>query len=207
LVGTRSDGQSRSYEVMAISRPDGLADIANLGLTLAKAKLLLAQIQQQAFAEQAETHAMFRPDCRLCGATCRVKDWRRHRIATLFGEVRVRLPRLVCAGCGCGETGVNWPSHCRSTPELNQLQAWLSALMPYRVAADVMQHLLPIDALGRALRHCAAIRYRSASGSPMWRQRSRRQPPRQSQSAWIQPTQPRRRRTPFGGPRRQRRGG
>ena len=146
LVGTRSDGQSRSYEVMAISRPDGLADIANLGLTLAEAKLLLAQVQQQVVAEQAETHAMFRPDCRLCGATCRVKDWRRHRIATLFGEVRVRLPRLVCAGCGCGETGVNWPSHCRSTPELNQLQAWLSALMPYRVAADVMQHLLPIDA-------------------------------------------------------------
>jgi hypothetical protein len=36
--------------------------------------------------------------------------------------------------------------HCRSTPELNQLQARLSALMPYRVAADVMQHLLPIDA-------------------------------------------------------------
>jgi hypothetical protein len=147
LVGTGIDGQSRSYEVMAISRPDGLADIANLGLTLAEAKLLLAQVQQQVVAEQANTHAMFRPDCRLCGATCcHLKDWQPHRIATLFGEVRVRLPRLVCAGCGCGEAGVSWPSHCRSTPELNQLQARLSALMPYRVAADVMQHLLPIDA-------------------------------------------------------------
>ncbi len=147
LVGTGIDGQSRSYEVMAISRPDGLADIANLGLTLAEAKLLLARVQQQVVAEQANTHAMFRPDCRLCGATCcHVKDWQPHRIATLFGEVRVRLPRLVCTGCGCGETGVSWPSHCRSTPELNQLQARLSALMPYRVAADVMRHLLPIDA-------------------------------------------------------------
>jgi len=58
----------------------------------------------------------------------------------------VRLPRLACAGCGCGETGVSWPSHRRSTPELDQLQARLSALMPYRVAADVLQHLLPIDA-------------------------------------------------------------
>jgi hypothetical protein len=104
LVGTGIDGQSRSYEVMAISRPDGLADIANLGLTLAEAKLLLAQVQQQLVAEQAETHAMFRPDCRLCGATCHVKDWQPHRIATLFGEVRV----------------------------LSQLQARLSALMPYR---------------------------------------------------------------------------
>ena len=146
LVGMGIDGQSRSFDVMAISRPDGLGDIANLGLTLAEAKLLLAQVQQQVVAEQANTHAMFRPDCRSCGATCHVKDWQPHRIATLFGEVRVRLPRLVCAGCGCGETGVSWPSHCRSTPELNQLQARLSALMPYRVAADVIQHLLPTDA-------------------------------------------------------------
>src|SRR5271166_1802337 len=146
LVGTGIDGQPRSVDVMAISRPDGLGDIANLGLTLAEANLLLGQVQQQVVAAQANNHAMFRPDCRSCGGTCHVKDWQRHRIATLFGEVRLRLPRLVCAGCGCGETGVSWPSHCRSTPELNQMQARLSALMPYRVAADVMQHLLPLDA-------------------------------------------------------------
>jgi hypothetical protein len=146
LVGRGIDGQSRSFDVMAISRLDGLGDIANFGLTLAEAKLLLAQVQQQVVAEQANTHAIFRPDCRSCGATCQVKDWQPHRIATLFGEVRVRLPRLVCAGCGCGETGVSWPSRCRSTPELNQLQARLSALMPYRVAADVLLHLLPINA-------------------------------------------------------------
>jgi hypothetical protein len=38
LVGTGIDGQSQSFDVMAISRPDGLGDIANLGLTLAEAK-------------------------------------------------------------------------------------------------------------------------------------------------------------------------
>jgi hypothetical protein len=140
------DGQSRSFEVMAIRRPDDLGDIANLGLTLAEAKLLLAQVQQQLVAEQANTHATFRPDCRSCGGTCHVKDWESHRIATLFGEVKLKLPRFLCAGCGRGETGVNWPSRCRSTPELNQLQARLSALMPFRVAADLLQHLLPIDA-------------------------------------------------------------
>jgi hypothetical protein len=31
---------------MPISRPDGLGEIANLGLTQAEAKLLLAQVQQ-----------------------------------------------------------------------------------------------------------------------------------------------------------------
>lgn len=146
LVGMGIDGQSRSFEVMTISRPDGLGDIADLGLTLAESKLLLAQLQQQLVAEQANTHAAFRPDCGSCGRTCQVKDWQPHRIGTLFGEVRLKLPRFLCAGCGCGKTGVSWPSHCRSTPELNQLQARLSALMPFRVAADLLQHLLPIDA-------------------------------------------------------------
>jgi hypothetical protein len=34
LVGMGIDRQSRSFEVMAISRPDSLGDIASLGLTL-----------------------------------------------------------------------------------------------------------------------------------------------------------------------------
>jgi hypothetical protein len=146
LVGTGIDGQSRSFDVMAISRPDGLGDIADLGLTLAEAKQLVARVQQDVVAAQTDNHAMLRPDCRSCSGTCHVKDWRPHRIATLFGEVRVRLARFRCAGCRCIETGVSWPSHCRSTPELDQLQARLSALMTYRVAADVLRHLLPIDA-------------------------------------------------------------
>jgi hypothetical protein len=146
LVGTGFDGQSRSFELMAISRPDGLGEIADLGITLSEAKRLLVQVQQQVVADQVTTHATFRPDCQSCGGTCHVKDWQPHRIATLFGEVRLRLPRFLCAGCGCGKTGVSWPSHCRSTPELNQLRARLSALMPYRVAADVLQYLMPIDA-------------------------------------------------------------
>jgi hypothetical protein len=146
LVGMGIDGQSQSFDVMAISRPDGLGDIAKLGMTLSEAKQLLGQVQRQVVAEQANTHSMFRPDCRSCGETCHVKDWQPHRIATLFGEVRLKLPRFLCAGCGCGETGVSWPSHCRSTAELNQMQARLPALMPYRAAADTLLHLLPIDA-------------------------------------------------------------
>jgi hypothetical protein len=55
LVGRGIDGQSRSFDVMAISRLDGLGDIANFGLTLAEAKLLLAQVQQQVVAEQGQS--------------------------------------------------------------------------------------------------------------------------------------------------------
>ena len=66
LVRTGIDGQSRSFDVMAISRPDGLGDIANLGMTLSEAKQLLVQVQQQVVADQATTHATFRPSCRSC---------------------------------------------------------------------------------------------------------------------------------------------
>jgi hypothetical protein len=76
---------------------------------------------------------------------CHANGGRPHQIA-LFGEIRVKLPRLSCARRGGGETGANWPSHCRSTHGLDELQARLSALMPYRVATDMPQHVLSIDA-------------------------------------------------------------
>ncbi len=47
---------------MAISRPDGFANIAALGLTLAEAKRLLVHVQQEVVAAQARQHTLFRPD-------------------------------------------------------------------------------------------------------------------------------------------------
>ena len=84
---------------MRIARPDDLTDLAGLGLTLAEGKRLLAGVQREIVAAQARVHAVRRPACRGCGAACRVKDYRRHAMATLFGEVAVRLPRFRCAGC------------------------------------------------------------------------------------------------------------
>jgi hypothetical protein len=131
---------------MEIRAPRDLGDIAHLGLTLSEAKQLLSRVQQAVVAAQAQDHAVLRPDCSFCGGRCQIKDWRLHQVATLFGAVSVRLPRFRCADCGQGESCINWPSHCRSTPELDQLRAHLSALMPYRVAAGVLAHLLPVAA-------------------------------------------------------------
>ncbi|HUB47837.1 MAG TPA: hypothetical protein VMB73_22900, partial [Acetobacteraceae bacterium] len=83
--------------ITEFDRPDCLEDIASLGLTLAEGKQLLALVQQEVVAAQVGSHAMPRPACRTCNGRCHVKDWRPHRIATLFGEVRVRLPRFLCA--------------------------------------------------------------------------------------------------------------
>src|SRR3954462_762188 len=146
LVKIEADGENQSIDVATITRPDDLAEIAHWGLTLAEGKRLLAALQQQIVAAQARNHAVRRPDCRRCGEICHVKDYRDHAIATLFGQVRVRLPRFRCARCGGSEAGHGWPSHCRSTPELDQLQAHLSALMTYRVAAEVLAQMFPVDA-------------------------------------------------------------
>jgi hypothetical protein len=129
LVKTGADGEKQSVDVVTINRPDDLSDIANLGLTLAEGKLLLGGLQQEIVAAQAKGHAVRRPHCRSCGEICRVKDYRDHAVATLFGQVTLRLPRFCCAGCGGNEAGHGWPSHCRSTPALDQLQAHLSALL------------------------------------------------------------------------------
>ena len=106
LVKTGADGEKQAIDVATIARPDDLVEIANLGLTLAERKRLLAALQQEIVAAQARDHAVRRPDCRSCGAVCRVKDYRDHAVATLFGQVRVRLPRFRCAGCGGIEAGV-----------------------------------------------------------------------------------------------------
>src|SRR5208337_598635 len=93
---------------MKIDRPDDLADIADLGLTLAEGKLLLAGVQREIVAAQARRHAVRRPDCRIRAGVCHVKDHRDHAVATLFGQVTVRLPRFRCAGCGGIEAGIEW---------------------------------------------------------------------------------------------------
>src|ERR1700733_12466934 len=129
LVEAGIDSPTRAIDVMDIGPLGGLGEIAELGLTLSEAKQILARLQQAVVAVQADDHAVLRPDCSLCGQACHVKDWRRHRVATLFGAAAVRLPRFRGPGCGHGETGTGWLSYCRSTPELDQLRAHVSALM------------------------------------------------------------------------------
>ncbi|HEX6011246.1 MAG TPA: hypothetical protein VFY87_05445, partial [Geminicoccaceae bacterium] len=146
LVSLGAEGEEHSSDVLQIARPSDLTDLASLGLTLAEGKRLLAGVQQELVAAQARVHAVRRPECRSCDVACRVKDYRQHAIATLFGQVTVRLPRFRCAGCGTIAAGMEWPPHARSTPELDRLRAQLSALLTYRTAAEVLAQMFPVDA-------------------------------------------------------------
>ena len=146
LVSVGAEGEEHGTDIMRITSPGDLTDLVRLGLTLAEGKRLLAGLQQEIVATQVRVHAARRPECRSCGTTCRVKDYRQHAIATLFGQVAVRLPRFRCAGCGAIAAGVHWPPHARSTPELDRLRAQLSALMTYRTAATLLGQMFPVDA-------------------------------------------------------------
>jgi len=91
LVKIGVEGEGPCTDIMEISRPDDLRNIADLGLTLAEAKRLLAGVQREIVVAQARSHAVRRPECSCCGGVCRVKDYRDHAVATLFGQVTLRL--------------------------------------------------------------------------------------------------------------------
>jgi hypothetical protein len=167
LVETGIDRPSRVIDVLDIRPRGDLGDIADLGLTLSEAKQILARLQQALVAIQADDHAVQRPVCSSCRHTCHVKDWRLHRVATLFGMVAIRLPRFRCASCGHGETGVSWLSYCRSTPELDQLRAHMSALMSYRPAAGLLAFIFCRLIQERAQRRYEAIPSRLGSSFAM----------------------------------------
>ncbi len=79
LVKIGTEGDVQYMDIMEINRPDDLGDIADLGLTLAEGKLLLAGIQRELVAAQARDHAVRRPDCLRCGFR---RSWPRFPIAS-----------------------------------------------------------------------------------------------------------------------------
>src|SRR6186713_3110585 len=105
LVETGVEGLGRSVDVMAIECSGDLGDIADLGLSLAQGKQLVALVQQAIVTAQSRDHALRRPDCRTCTAPCQIKDYRPHQIATLFGQVVLRLPRFRRGGSGARLAG------------------------------------------------------------------------------------------------------
>ena len=74
LVEAETGGGARGVDVLEISRRGGLGDIGHLGLTLAKAKPLLARGQQVVAAAQAHDHAVLRPGCSSCSHTLKAGE-------------------------------------------------------------------------------------------------------------------------------------
>lgn len=139
-----SEGTLHSSTLAKIERPE-LADEADLGLSHDTGKHLLWRVQMEIASAQVRSFVTKARQCSGCGRTRTIKDRRRRRIDTIFGQVRVPAPRF--ESCRCGQLGDLSPVTSlfpqRSTPELRHLQASLGGEFSYRQAAKLLRQFLP----------------------------------------------------------------
>jgi len=151
LVDGDSDMVVDGDEVLAVvERPD--CSLAELGLTLAEGRSLLAEVQAELISKQVQWWLSGQTHCQSCGAALSHKDSRSTVLRTVYGKVTVKSPRLW--SCACQRTA-RTPQHVvhplsniltrRVTPELEYLQAKWAAHLPYRRATAMLKEVLPLD--------------------------------------------------------------
>lgn len=139
-----SEGTLHSSTLATLDRPE-LRDEAGLGLSHDTGKHLLWLVQMEICTAQVRSFVTKARQCSGCGRTRTIKDRRRRRIDTIFGQVRVPAPRF--EPCRCGQVGDLSPLTSlfphRSTPELRHLQVSLGGEFSYRQAAKLLRRFLP----------------------------------------------------------------
>ena len=136
-------------EVARIER-DEQAGLAELGLRLAEAKRLTAAMQAQIVpAQVAASGECRRARARLAGAVLASKGHYGATFRSLFGDVPVRVRRLLACPCqGAGEAksfaALDLGGR-RGAPELAYVTARYAALAPFGKVADLLSELLPIS--------------------------------------------------------------
>ena len=151
LADGDSDTVGEGDRVLAVvERPD--CSLADLGLSLAEGRSLLAKVQAELISKQVQWWISGQTHCQSCGAALSHKDSRSTVLRTVYGKVTVKSPRLW--SCACQETAQT-PQRVvhplsktltrRVTPELEYLQAKWAAYLPYRQAAAMLKEVLPLD--------------------------------------------------------------
>lgn len=92
------DDSSPPLMVSQIERT-GPMNAANLGLTLAESKCLLARVQQEIVESQFQSYLQEQRICTQCGSRRTLKAYHTVCFKSLFGGVSLRIPRL--NGCLC----------------------------------------------------------------------------------------------------------
>jgi hypothetical protein len=108
----------------------------HLGLSLSDGKTIWAALQQAIAERQVACLTASGTYCPHCGLVMRVKDYRRRRIATVYGRIDVQIPRQFCVACESKPTALTLPVTERSTAEYDRLRAKLAAPMAMTVALD-----------------------------------------------------------------------
>jgi hypothetical protein len=120
----------------------------HVGLTLRDGKTVLSSIQHAVVADQVEVEAAAWWTCPHCHQRKRIKDRRRRRVRTTFGEVVVCCRRYHSCTCRGARPRIEWPLRralpARATPEYAYLLAKWGSRMSYRRAAGLLRALLPL---------------------------------------------------------------
>jgi hypothetical protein len=151
-------GEVESLALTTLTRPAGMTAAAEVGLSLAEGKVLLARLQAAMVRRQLAEHVALGRVCPGCQAVQQIKDRRARRLQTLFGTLELEAPRLKACPCrgAVGTPGATVSPVCdllqdaRCTPELERVQAELGARTAFRKAARILTALLPVGAANHA---------------------------------------------------------
>ncbi len=173
LEARTSAGDVTTTELVTFSRRAMISTLAEIGLTLAETKTLLAELQASMLCGQVAEYAALRRACVDCGALQPLKDRRTRRLRTLFGTVEIEAPRFKVCRCRlvaplaqATVSPVCALLSARCTPELERVQAELGARTSFRDAARILDRLLPASPANqesvRNRTHAVALRLEAA---------------------------------------------
>src|SRR3954465_14021074 len=137
-------GVTTETEVAHIERGEE-AGLADLGLRLDEAKQLTAALQAQMVSAQVGER---RRGCATCGRPLASKGHYRATFRSLFGDVPVRVRRLLvcpCHGPGAPKSFAALDLGAGPAPELAYVTAKVAALVPFGKVAALLSELLPIS--------------------------------------------------------------
>lgn len=153
LVAELRPGVTTETEVARIERGEE-ACLAEFGLRLAEAKQLTAALQAAMVSAQVAALGERRRRCEACGCVLASKGHYRARFRSLFGDVPVRIRRLLvcpCQGAGGAKSFAALDLGGEAVaPELAYVTAKFAALTPFGRVASLLSELLPVSETQRA---------------------------------------------------------
>lgn len=120
LVAELQPGVATEAEVARIER-DEEAGLADLGLRLEEAKQLTAALQAEIVPAQVAVLSECHRSCVACGCTLASKGHYRVRFRSLFGEVPLRVRRLLICSCQGGSGAKSAAGACKPVGFITRL--------------------------------------------------------------------------------------
>jgi hypothetical protein len=146
LVAELEPGVTTETEVACLERGEE-AGLVHLGLRLDEAKQLTAALQAQMVSAQVAVVGERRRWCVACGRPLAGKGHYRATFRSLFGNVPVRVRRLLvcpCHGPGEPKSFAALDLGASPAPELAYVTAKFAALAPFGKVAALLSELLPL---------------------------------------------------------------